>query len=301
MPKPNQLPPLTWIRAFCEAARHLSFKSAAETLGVSPSTVSHEIRKLEDWVQVPLFDRTGRSVVLTTEGAQLFSQVGAVFDDLETAFDAFAKKPAAALRIGMFPFLASEFVMPRMKAIDELLGGRTIEVISSNHLSDLSHPDPAQRLDAVIRYGSTPSQGHHCMELTRVWAVPVVGGQIDVTRGEGMRRVRLDSGFDGWRLLESHKVDLPPNADPPITVDNYVSGLRAVEQGLGIGIGLLPLVASWITDGRLRLWADEKIEIEERYWLVCPKSSPHIAHLDKLSLWLREEFAKQNLPKSAYK
>lgn len=296
MPKPDQLPPLTWIRAFCEAARHLSFKSAAETLGVSPSTVSHEIRKLEDWVQVPLFDRTGRSVVLTDEGVQLFSRVGTVFDDLETAFDAFAEKPATALRIGMFPFLASEFVMPRMPAIDQLLGGRTIEVISSNHLSDLSHPDPAQRLDAVIRYGSTASQGHHCMELTRVWAIPVVSGKTNISEVGEMRRLRLDSGFDGWQLLEDNKVDLPPNLEPPITVDNYVSGLRAVEQGLGIGIGLLPLVTSWIEDGRLRLWTDKRIEIEERYWLVCPKSSPHVALLDKLSLWLREEFSEQNLP-----
>lgn len=298
MPKPDQLPPLAWIRAFCEAARHQSFKSAAEALGVSPSTISHEIRKLEDWVQVPLFDRSGRSVVLTAEGARLFADVGAVFDNLETAFEAFATKPIDVLRIGMFPFLASEFVLPRMPTIDRLLRGRTVEVVSSNHLSDLTHPDPSQRLDAVIRYGAVPSQGHHCIELTRVWVTPVVSGKASTKTTGKMRRVQLDSGFEGWQLLESNKIDLPENRPPPIIVDNYVSGLRAVEQGLGIGIGLLPLVASWVSDGRLRLWGDKSIEIDERYWLVCSRSSPHIALFDQLALWLGEEFAAQNVTKS---
>ncbi len=60
----RNLPPLPALRTFEAAARHRSFKLAASELCVTPSSVSHQIRKLETWLGVPLFVRYNREVSL---------------------------------------------------------------------------------------------------------------------------------------------------------------------------------------------------------------------------------------------
>ena len=64
--------PLTALRAFESASRLLSFKAAAEELSVTPTAVSHQIRSLENWLGVPLFERLPRQVRLTECGERLF-------------------------------------------------------------------------------------------------------------------------------------------------------------------------------------------------------------------------------------
>ena len=56
-----RLPPLNALRAFEAAARHLSFKKAADELAVTPTAVSHQLRGLEDSLGFPLFRRLTRS------------------------------------------------------------------------------------------------------------------------------------------------------------------------------------------------------------------------------------------------
>lgn len=55
--------PLTALRAFELAARHLSFKRAAAELHVTPTAVSHQIQQLESVLGVPLFQRVHRGLV----------------------------------------------------------------------------------------------------------------------------------------------------------------------------------------------------------------------------------------------
>lgn len=64
----DRLPPLKSIRAFEAAARHLSFKLAAEELSVTPTAVSHQVKALEDWLGVRLYHRLTRSLKLTSAG-----------------------------------------------------------------------------------------------------------------------------------------------------------------------------------------------------------------------------------------
>jgi DNA-binding transcriptional LysR family regulator len=64
--------PMIALRTFESAARQLSFKNAAEELGVTPPAVSHRVRTLERWMGIALFERVNRGVTLTSAGRQLF-------------------------------------------------------------------------------------------------------------------------------------------------------------------------------------------------------------------------------------
>ena len=70
-----QLPPLSGFRTFEAAARHLSFKKAAEELHVTPSAVSQQIRHLEFYLGVPLFERHPNALQLTEDGLSLVQSV----------------------------------------------------------------------------------------------------------------------------------------------------------------------------------------------------------------------------------
>jgi LysR family glycine cleavage system transcriptional activator len=60
-----RLPPLNALRVFEAAARHLSFKEAANELSITQAAVSHQVKSLEEYLGVELFRRSGRGVRLT--------------------------------------------------------------------------------------------------------------------------------------------------------------------------------------------------------------------------------------------
>ena len=84
----RRLPPLKALRAFEAAARHLSFKAAAEELGLTPTAVSHQIRLLETVAGGALFRRRPRPLTLTAAGEILFPVVRSGFDAMAEAFAA---------------------------------------------------------------------------------------------------------------------------------------------------------------------------------------------------------------------
>ena len=65
----RQLPPLNALKAFEAAARHLSISQAASELCVTPAAISHQIRLLEGHIGLPVFQRSGRNLVLTDAGS----------------------------------------------------------------------------------------------------------------------------------------------------------------------------------------------------------------------------------------
>jgi LysR family glycine cleavage system transcriptional activator len=69
------LPPLTTIRVFESAARHVSFKMAAAELNLSPSAVSHSVALLESGLGIRLFHRQTRRILLTDAGRSYFFRV----------------------------------------------------------------------------------------------------------------------------------------------------------------------------------------------------------------------------------
>jgi DNA-binding transcriptional LysR family regulator len=81
----DKLPPLNALRNFEAVARHGSFVGAATELHVTHWAVGKQIRLLEDWFGVPLFERRPRGVALTDEGASLLNDVSNSFERLGTA------------------------------------------------------------------------------------------------------------------------------------------------------------------------------------------------------------------------
>ena len=98
-----ELKQLQYFMAICE---ELHFTRAAEKMGVSAPNVSQQIRRLEEELGVLLFDRVGKTIVLTEAGAILHEHGAAVFRHLQHASDAIAdlkQMQGGSLSIGVLP------------------------------------------------------------------------------------------------------------------------------------------------------------------------------------------------------
>src|SRR5271163_4358770 len=81
----NRLPPLGSLRAFEAAARHLSFRRAADELNVTPAAISHQVKALEEFLGIKLFRRLVRGLELTATAEACMGRLRDGFDALATA------------------------------------------------------------------------------------------------------------------------------------------------------------------------------------------------------------------------
>lgn len=143
--------PLTALRAFESAARQLSFKAAAQELAVTPTAVSHQIKSLEGWLGVPLFERLPRRVRLTPCGERLFNSLHGALLDVAQAVDQLRPQPhAGSLTLSTTPAFAALWLIPRLGRFYAEHPNINLRLDTSTALLDL-HQDAS--IDLVIRYG----------------------------------------------------------------------------------------------------------------------------------------------------
>jgi LysR family glycine cleavage system transcriptional activator len=109
-------PSLSLLRAFEAAARTGSFYEAATELHLSPSAVSHAIRKLEQNLGTALFERDGRRARLSPAGTALMRHVGHAFDDLRRGMELVSTRGPKVLRVHSAPSFAAQWLTPRLPA-----------------------------------------------------------------------------------------------------------------------------------------------------------------------------------------
>ncbi len=111
----SALPPLSALRAFEAAARHLSLTLAARELSVTAGALSHQIRGLEDFLGMKLFERRVRSIALTTAGKQLYPGLQTGFAQIREAVESLDTSHGAhVLVVSTSPGLTSKWIAPRL-------------------------------------------------------------------------------------------------------------------------------------------------------------------------------------------
>lgn len=146
---PGRLPPLNALRMFLVAARHLSFTRAALELNITHGAVSRQVRLLEQWLGVALFERQVRQISLTAEGQQLLADAAPAMDQLGQAARAvMARAPGRAVRINVRASFAVRWLIPRLPDFVARHPGVEPQLLTST-LSPADSPDP---FDVAIRH-----------------------------------------------------------------------------------------------------------------------------------------------------
>src|SRR5689334_5312367 len=112
-----ELPPLTALRSFEAAARHLSFTRAARELSVTQTAISHQVKLLENHLGTVLFRRLPRRIALTRDGAAWAEELGEIFSRLDDAHRRLCKQARPArpvLSVSVIPSFAARWLVPRL-------------------------------------------------------------------------------------------------------------------------------------------------------------------------------------------
>jgi LysR family glycine cleavage system transcriptional activator len=146
-----RLPSLKSLQAFESAARHMSFTLAAQELNVTPGAISQQIRLLEEFLEIRLFQRLNRTIVLTDAGLLLLPETRKGFEHLRDAVSQVQRRAdGGPLTITSAPSFVSKWLIPRLGRFKTLHPDIDVRIDTSDRLVDFSRED----IDVGIRFGN---------------------------------------------------------------------------------------------------------------------------------------------------
>lgn len=252
----RQLPPLSALRAFEAAARHRSFKRAAEELVVTPSAISHQINTLEEHLRVRLFERRTRQVVLTAEAETLYPVLRDGFDAVAQVIERLsAARSRPKVTISATMAFTAKWLVPRVARFQQAHPDIDLQLHASDTVVDLN----ANVADLAIRYG----HGHHAgliaePLLTDCFA-PVVNPALGVRTPEDLRQTplihfvwkRVDPANPTWVSWFQVAGREMPQPVSQLTFSDESHAIQAAVAGQGAALLSLTLVADELAAGRL--------------------------------------------------
>src|ERR1700753_621754 len=129
------LPSLNGLRAFEAAARHMSFTRAADELNVTQTAISHQIRRLEEQLGLPLFIRQHRALILTREAQDYLPSIRSAFEDLRRATQRLRRfDHDGLLTVSTTASLATKWLVSRVAAFPEANPDIEGRIFTSGHL-----------------------------------------------------------------------------------------------------------------------------------------------------------------------
>lgn len=295
------IPSLPGLRAFEAVARLLSFRKAAEELSVTTSAVSHQVRKLEDALDVCLLDRNPGGVSLTPAGKRLLPEVQAALDRLALAVaDLRRRAPDTPLTISLLPTFAVRWLIPRLADFRLKHPGIEVRVDACMEIVDLAGSD----VDIAIRYGRGGWPGLHCEPLIAETLIAVCSPALLNASGplkkpsDLLHQVLLHNSahpedWDLWMTAASVRgCDL--SRGPSFGYSELL--LRAAAEGLGVAVARRHLVQAELHSGSLVAPFDITHDTGICYWLVCQSQALSDRRVADFREWLLGEIGAQEEP-----
>jgi len=286
----QRLPSLNLLRTFECAARHLSFKKAADELFVSQPAVSHQIRTLEEQLGVELFIRLNRKIELTTLGEEYFHQIQGALTALRKATKTLeGKKGKQLFVINSVPMIISVLLVPYIHLFQQEQKDYSIQLDS-----DISRADfKSGKLDVALRHKVSNEPDLIYIPLMDVSVTPVCSPdylerhpEVNLDTLENARVIKETIGPNTWRSwLDEWGYNV--TASHEMLLNTFQSSMEAVRSGAGIAMGYKPTINPMIRRGELIMPFPDKVTDFDSMYLVYHKrdmSKPVVNHFET---WLK--------------
>ena len=300
MPKPKMaLPPFAALRAFPAAATHDRYRDAADSLGVTESAISHQVRRLEDFLRTPLMDRSGKRPKLTDIGRRYLQQIEPAMHQIHAATEALL--PASgrtAVRLTLPPSFAATWLIPKLGAFEREHPEIDLQLIATTRVIDLK----GDQMDLAIRHGNGSWPDVEATYLLEETAMPVCApGYFDrlpqVPSQEVLDNVRFivnANAPDEWEeWARAHGLE-PPATSDLVTLDAMEQALQVAESGDGLAMGRRPVVEPWMERGRLVAPFGGADPTGAACYLCRPSAAPPTAAGRRLERWLTEKAVERS-------
>lgn len=251
----SYIPLMNALKTFVVAAKHLNFTKAAEELLVSPSAVSHQIKTLEEYLDIKLFSRTSRTMALTDEGYRLYLSLEEPFRAIANAVrDTMTQKQQENLHITLRPFFSVSWLAPRLKSFWLDNPEVQVDLIHRNGAPDFG----AENIDAAILWGKGewPGATAHLLipgEMTPICSPALIAEHGRPETPDDLSRFTLihDKDYVAWNeWLELAGAENPARENGLIFDDTNVR-VQAILNGQGVMLGCPSLLRKELGEGAL--------------------------------------------------
>lgn len=250
------------LTTFLAVARERSFTKAAAQLRLSPSSLSHTIRGMEERLGVRLLTRTTRSVSLTDAGERLLQTVGPHFEEIDAALSALTElrdKPAGSVRITAGEHAAVAVIWPAVETLLPDYPDIKVEIIIDHGFTDIV----AERFDAGVRLGEEVDKDMIAVPIGPEMRMAVIGTPSYFARhpkpltpqdltAHRCINIRLPTfgGFHAWEFEKDGR-ELRVRVDGPLAFNGSRLALAAARSGAGLAYLFEDHVREDIAAGRL--------------------------------------------------
>lgn len=289
-------PSLTELQAFEAAARHNSFTVAARELHVTQGAVSKQVRSLEAFLGVELFERVRQRLLLTEAGARYLARIRPSLNEIEAAtVELIASQGrGGVLHIASLPTLGAKWLIPRLPQFFARHPEVTLEFVPHQQGYDFSQPD----LDAAIRFGDGVWPGSLADYMTGREVLPVC--RPGLLAGEPGGMAATPEALLRYPLL--HHTTVPEAwsewlTELGVSTRQAWSGARFDQFTLltqaalsGLGIALIPrcLIEEELATGALVVAHSARVLATKGYYLCYPEQKAHLPALQTFRQWLME-------------
>jgi DNA-binding transcriptional LysR family regulator len=286
--------PLTSLRTFESAARQLSFKAAATELSVTPTAVSHQIRALEAWLGVPLFERLPRQVRLTDAGERLFHSLhGALLDVAQRIDTLRPQRSSASLTVSTTPAFAALWLVPRLGRFYSQHPHINVRIDTNIAVIDLQQD---ASIDLVIRYNTEPDNRLYGMclfdECFGVYGAPAQVTLAAITPPTLISTQWTNSHLyrDGWQAWCSQAGEAWLEHGAAMReYDEEHYALQAAIAGQGLVLASSILVSESLQAGLLQRYRPEIAVDGSGYSALCVPGRERHPPVKAFFAWLEQE------------
>ncbi len=244
----RSLPPLNALRAFEVSGRRLSFRAAADELGVTQGAVAQQVRALEEHLGLALFQRHPRGLQLTVAGAAYLAEVTRAFDTLADATGRLLVRPDT-VTISVTPTVAAKLLIPRLGDLQAALPDVELRTVATEALSDFER----DQVDIAVRLTRPPFAADleakllFRQDLVAVASPRLVGNMTLPLSSEQLRALPLLHDAQGhWATFLKTSSKLPGAVFNQTTL-----ALDAAMAGQGVALACKAFVAMDLAAGRL--------------------------------------------------
>jgi LysR family glycine cleavage system transcriptional activator len=294
----RRLPPLTAVRAFEAAARHGGFQRAGEELHVSAGAVAHQIKLLENWLGVALFQRLARGVVLTSAGRSYADSLRPLLNGLADVSEALRRHgDERVVTVTSVPSLVARWLMPRLGDLRARHPDIDLRVLASIHAVDFLRDG----IDVAIRLGTGPYPGLKAeplmdQEFSAVCspAFRAAARNLDtpsdllkqpLLHDEAEARIPDEVNWQRWL----HTCGVAYNGGFGSSFSHTYLTLEAAASDQGIAIAPEPLIAADLRSGRLVRLFTHRVRSPYRYHLLRLPEADTRRSVQAFCSWIREQ------------
>ncbi len=250
------------LAAFSVVAKELSFTRAASKLGMTQSSLSHAVRRLEGRLGLRLLTRTTRSVAPTEAGERLLRALSPAFEHIDAEINSLAalqEKPAGLIRITAAEHAAQTVLMPALERLLPRYPDIHVEVMLDYGLTDVV----AERFDAGIRLGEQVAKDMVAVRIGPDFRMAVVAAPSYFSTHRPPRtpqdlqhhqcinlRLPTRGGLYAWEFEKGSR-ELRVRVEGQLTFNTLWMRMRAVRAGLGIAFVPEDIAREDVAAGRL--------------------------------------------------